>query len=101
MCGKVGQPAPGLWERLPGRPALLTCHASCFANGKREVVRLAAPHPPCWGEERVLFGTKHGEEWVLFLAEIRPAGTYHTWGFVGGREGGMGMSTFCKAHVSC
>lgn len=40
---------------------------------------------------------------VMFLAEIRPAGTHHTLGLCcrGGLVVGDGVSPCCKAHVSC
>lgn len=47
----------------------------------------------------VLLSTKPGEEWVMFLAEIRPTGTHHTLGLCCG-GGEVGVSPCCKAHVS-
>lgn len=59
--------------------------------------KVRCPPPPVGGAA----GTKPGEEWVLFLAEIRPAGTHHTLGLCLGVGWGMGVSPCCKAHVSC
>ena len=63
------------------------------------MVRFAAPHPLVGGAA----GTKPGEEWVLFLAEIRPAGAHRTLELcLGvGVQWGMGVSPCCKARVSC
>lgn len=96
--GRTACPRPLGETALTPRPANLSCQL--FRQWEGEVVRLAAPHPRVGGSG-VLLGTKHGEEWVMFLAEIRPAGTYHTLGLCWGQGGGMGMSPFCKAHVSC
>lgn len=86
---------PGETAPMP-RPANLSCQLF-LANGRGGGRVSCSPHPVIGGHKQL--GSKPSEEWVMLLAEIRPAGTHHTLGLCCG--GGGRVSLCGKAHVSC